>query len=375
VDGRPARTTTYQDELTITPAAPVAAHARFVVRVTYGGVPRPYPDPHLAQVGFLSTKDGAFAVGEPRVAASWFPVNDHPSDKATYTIAIAAPDGLAALANGVLTARVPAAGWTTWTWTESAPMAPYLATVVIGQYRVHESDHDGRPVVTAVDPSLPTTVDDVLARTPEVVDYLATKFGPYPFDAMGGIAVADPRLKFALENQTRPVYAKGFFTNPQRAVSVVVHELAHQWYGDSVSVATWRDVWLNEGFATYAQWLWDADHGGRGVNQSFMDAYRTSPDLMWHTPPGQPPLDDLFTEASDSVYVRGAMTLHALRLKVGDDTFFRILRQWAQTEGGRSATTDDFVRLCGDVSKMNLLPLFDDWLFGTRRPALPQGLP
>ncbi len=371
VNGTPATTAVTGDELVITPATPLAAGASFTVAVTYAGVPKAYSEPGLGQVGFLSTPDGAIAIGEPEVAASWFPANDHPRDKASYTITIAAPQELAALSNGVLTSKVSAGGFTTWTWTESAPMASYLATVVIGRYRVHQSTHDGKPVVTAVADSLPTTIDDYLARTPEVVDFLATTFGPYPFDAMGGIAISDSRIRFALENQTRPIYANTFFTNPTRGVSVIAHELAHQWFGDSVSVHDWTDVWLNEGFATYAQWLWAAAHGGMSVQQAFDDTYDRSPPLLWQTPPGVPPKDDLFTDRSGSVYDRGAMTLHALRITVGDAAFFTIVRDWATQRAGGTGTTAQLLALAEQVSGRQLDRLFADWLYGSVRPPRP----
>jgi aminopeptidase N len=372
VNGTAASARASGDELVITPSRTLQAGKTFITTITYGGVPVPYNEPGLGPSGFLSTSDGAVAIGEPEVAASWFPVNDHPRDKATYHISIAAPDGLAALSNGILTSQSEAAGYTQWNWVESAPMAPYLATVVIGHYRVHQSTHDGKPVVTAVSTALPTSVDDMLARTPEVVDYLATKFGPYPFDAMGGIAIDDQRIGFALENQTRPVYAAAFFTNPAEGISVLAHELAHQWFGDSVSLHDWRDIWLNEGFATYAQWLWAADHGGPTTQQQFQTDYQNSPAIMWATPPGAPPTNDLFSEhTGDSVYTRGAMTLQALRVAVGDTAFFQILPAWAKQRAGSTGTTDQFIALAEQISGKNLDSLFAAWLYGTTRPQAP----
>jgi aminopeptidase N len=372
VDGTAATARANGDELVVTPSRTLPAGKTFITTVSYSGVPQPYDEPGLGPSGFLSTSDGAIAVGEPEVAASWFPVNDHPRDKATYRISIAAPDGLAALSNGILTSQSEAAGYTTWNWVESAPMAPYLATVVIGHYRVHQSTHNGKPVVTAVSTALPTTVDDMLARTPEVVDYLATKFGPYPFDAMGGIAIDDQRVGFALENQTRPVYAAGFFRSPDDGISVIAHELAHQWFGDSVSLHDWRDIWLNEGFATYAEWLWAADHNGPSPQQQFLTDYANSPQIMWATPPGMPPTNDLFSEhTGDSVYTRGAMTLQALRRSVGDTAFFQIVQAWAKQRAGSTGTTDEFIALAEQISGKNLDSLFAAWLFGTTRPAMP----
>ena len=270
VDGTGAKAAQDGDELVVTPAAGLPKDAQFTVEVRYAGVPKAYEEPGLGQIGFLHTDDGAVAIGQPQVAASWYPVNDHPRDKATYTVAIAAPDGLSALSNGVLKEKKSADGYTTWTWSETKPMASYLATVVIGQYRLKESTHDGKPVVLAVDTSLSTQIDTQLARTPEIVDFLESKFGPYPFDAIGGIVVDDRRIRFALENQSRPIYSFAFFDPPGTdGTGVIVHELAHQWYGDSVSVNEWKDIWLNEGFATYAEWLWTEEQKQETAQQIF----------------------------------------------------------------------------------------------------------
>jgi aminopeptidase N len=368
VDHAAAVATRHGDELVVTPAIGITAGTRFLVEVDYDGVPSPYHDPDLGDVGFLTSTGGAVAIGEPEVAASWFPVNDHPSDKATYAIAITVPDGVTALSNGVLTGTSSAGGWTTWSWRERSPMASYLATMVVGNYRVVNDTHNGTPVVLAVDASLGTDVDGQLARTPEIIDYLASVFGPYPFDAMGGIALADPRVRFALENQTRPIYSGSFFQGPGDHSWVVVHELAHQWYGDSVGVRDWKQVWLNEGFATYAEWLWSEHTGGPTAQQSFDQRYAQAGSSVWAVPPANPGKDNLF---SPSVYVRGAMALQALRVTVGDTAFFAIMKSWAATKADSTATTDEFVALAERISGQRLDQLFATWLYGTTIPPRP----
>ena len=370
VDGADATAEQKDAELVVKPAQGIPSGAKFTTTIAYGGVPKGYNDPSLGgDVGFLSTDDGAIAIGEPEVAASWFPVNDHPRDKATYTIKITAPDALAALSNGVLKEKKASTktGFTTWTWSESVPMASYLATMVVGTYRVQESTHDGKPVVTAVQTSLPTTIDSELARTPEIIDYLSSVFGPYPFEAMGGIAISDRRIGFALENQSRPVYASGFFRGGD-ASYVVAHELAHQWYGDSVSVNEWNEIWLNEGFASYAEWLWAAHQGTDTAQRRFDQYYSNGQSSLWSVPPGAPGKDGMFGQ---SVYIRGAMALHALRVTVGDDAFFKILKAWAEEKKNGNAVTTEFIALSERISGQQLDQLFNDWLYGTVRPPRP----
>jgi aminopeptidase N len=365
VDGAPANSRQDGGELVVTPPAALAAGQRFTVRATYAGVPS-MVRAGLGDGGWLSTPDGAVALGQPESATSWFPVNDHPSDKATYTLAVAVPDGVVALSTGVPGERSTADGWTTWRWTVDRPMASDLAMLVIGRYRVTTGTHRGRPVITAVPESAPPDgpAEQSLAATLTVTDFMEGIFGPYPFDAYGGIAVADERIRYALENQTRPVYGPAFFT-AGRNTSVIAHEAAHQWIGDSVTIARWPDVWLNEGLATYAEWLWDERDGARPVATRFADEYARAD---WTLPPGDPGPTRLFSPA---VYQRGAMTVHALRLTVGDEVFFRLLKEWTARFRDRVVTTADFTGLAEQLSGTELDVFFQSWLYGTARPPVP----
>ena len=207
-------------------------------------------------------------------------------------------------------------------------------------------------------------------REPEIVRFLSGYFGPYPFRDVGGIVDHLAGVGFALENQTRPIYAQEFFYDPIGADSVVVHELAHQWYGDSVAVATWSEIWLNEGFATYAEWLW-SEHEGLGTAQEIFDgnyAGIAADNPFWQVTIGDPGPEALFDGA---VYVRGAMTLHQLRLTVGDDAFFRILRKWAASKRGGNGTTAEFIKLAERISGQDLDALFTTWLFTPGKPDVP----
>ncbi len=580
VDGHAAAWRRADGELTVTPHRGLRKGRTFTVVARYDGVPELISDPNLGSSGVFPTDDGMIIVGQPEVASTWFPVNDHPLDKASFTVAITAPQGLESLSNGVLIGTATRHGWTTTTWHAREPMASYLATATVGEYRVKKYTKAGIAYWDALDPKLftppaaPRTgtrlaftqdgapsykrlthtidvpagganlsfhvtrdtepewdhffveahtagaddwttlpdanghtspdpgalcfygpqmypflthyltpgpdetcagpgstgtwasasgrsagyeawsidlsayagkrvevslssvtdpaiteagvfVDDVvvstgqgttsfeddgdtldgwvpggpppgspanpntwiagtvdefppttgdraagsLAREPEIIDFLSDNFGPYPFSAAGGIVDSTESFGFALETQTRPVYAPGFFGTPENGDAVVVHELAHQWYGDSLAVARWQDIWLNEGFATYAEWLW-SDREKLGSEQEIFDRYYQAfedPEF-WALPIGDPGPDHLF---DFQVYVRGGMTLHALRMTVGDQAFFSILRTWAATRRGDSVTTPEFISLAERISGRSLDALFQAWLFSPTRPELP----
>ncbi|ATO16466.1 peptidase M1 [Micromonospora sp. WMMA2032] len=371
VDGAAARHARDDDELVVTPATGLTSGNGFVAEIRYDGRPEALRNEVLGEGGWLHTADGAIALGQPESASTWYPVNDHPSDKATYDLEITVPKGLTAVGNGVPKGRTTTGGWTTWRWSEGSPMASYLTTVVIGKFRVTTGQHKGRPVYSAVTTRVAEGAPDrSIARTVEVADYLESLFGPYPFDAYGGVVVADDRIRYALETQSRPVYSAGFFRQGDNT-DVVAHELAHQWYGDSVSLQRWQDIWLNEGLATYAEWLWAEHSGSSTVQRTFEQQYANAPGQVWRTPPGKPGVENLFGR---SVYDRGGMTVHALRVAVGDTAFFAILRTWAAERRNGNGTTADFVALAERVSGKKLGKVFDAWLYGTERPAAPKPL-
>ena len=555
---------------------------RFLVTVTYHGVPTLLDEPALGQAGWFKTADGAIVIGQPHVAATWFPVNDHPLDKATYSVAITVPKGVEAVSNGYLAGKRNHSGLTTWSWRMDKPMASYLATATTGQFDLRQYEKAGISYVDAIDPNLfqnpkPVTgrqfaisgtgdngynrltrtiavpayganrltfkvqrntesnwdffavearpagtdqwttlpdlnghtstdtgfscpgwfeihpflthyqtddgeggcqptgttgawnavsgksdgyetwsvdlsayagksvqvalstitessfsyagawVDDivgpggvgstsfekdgntndgwsvpgapagspgnehdwtiaasdtrtsigqrariVLDEQPEILTFLAGVLGPYPFKQAGGIVDDDPDLGFALENQTRPIYSTAFFQeDAEDNDSVVTHELAHQWTGDNLALGRWQDIWLNEGFATYMEWLW-SEHKGRGTAQEINDSIAGIPadDPFWSVAIGDPGPDSIFDQA---VYYRGAMTLHALRLKMGDATFFGFVKQWTAKYAGGNVTSPKFIALAEKVSGQQLDDFFDTWLYTDSKPStLPE---
>jgi hypothetical protein len=594
VNGRDARTRRDGQELIVTPRRGIPKGSTFTAVFRYDGVPEPIVD-LFGVSGFMHTEDGALVLGQPHVAAYWFPANDHPRDKARFRIKITVPKGLEAISNGVLVRKTTSGRWSTWDWNAREPMAPYLAMMAIGQFDVHAYRSAGIRYWDAIDPQLledlvapatpthgsqmlysqvgepaykrltrvisvpaggstltfdvnretepgwdflfveartaggndwttlpdinghtnqevgacpgfleanpflehyltvfvlepgdpSTPEDDVLScnptgstgawhaisgpgdgwetwsvrlpnttsaaknvevsityasdfsvqgrgvaldnvvsstgvgstsfeadgnvldgwtapiagptgsapnpntwttetflegvpglgvfgrtsldRQPEIIKTSAGWFGPYPFNASGGVIDAAPFF-FALETQTRPVYSPVFFFGGPNDF-VVVHELAHQWFGDSLALHEWQHIWLNEGFATYAEWLW-SEREGFGTTQEIFDSFVALPaeDEFWSLAIGDPGPEHLF---DFPVYGRGAMTLHALRVEVGDADFFRIVRTWARTQKGGTVTTREFIRLAERISGEDLDDLFDEWLSAGRPASLP----
>lgn len=585
VAGQPATSSRAAGELRVTPAAGIPRGTVVDTVVTYHGVPPALP-PEDDGGGFLTTADGALAVGEPHVAATWFPVNDHPRDRARFDITMTVPDDLEVVANGRWVGTTDAGPDITYRYSAVEPMAPYLATVAIGEFVIDEYQWAGagRGAITfvdAIDPALleplaphdgdrfllsgaaqqsykrlartiavpgggatmtfwidratepgwdhvlveartagqddwttladanghtstsvgdscpfwldlhpflthyqtasgdtctpsgssgdwhaasgasdgweqwsvdlgafaggdaevaityvsddsvqargvaldeivvstgegttsfeddgdlldgwvvagppagsianandwtvgtvadsPTppgeVADQVFALQRPMLNFLARRFGRYPFATSGGYVDDVDDVGFALENQTRAFYPPEIFGDPVEAETTVVHELAHQWYGNHVALHGWRHIWLNEGFATYAEWLW-SQYRGRASAQQLFNAYYGIPASsgLWDVVIGDPGPEDLFAGA---VYYRGAMTLHALRLEVGEADFFEILRRWAYPRVRVPATTANFIALAERVSGRSLDALFDDWLFTRGKPALTEAL-
>ncbi|MEU2787294.1 M1 family metallopeptidase, partial [Streptomyces sp. NPDC007110] len=362
VDRAPADFRRSGQELVVTPRRALPAGRAFRVTVDYHGTPKPVTDPDGSPDGWIPTDDGAFVAGEPQGAMTWFPANNHPTDKSTYDFTVTVPKGRTAVANGVLRGQRTAHGRTTFRWHAAEPMAAYLATVTVGTFKVEQyTTRDGVKVYNAVDPREARAAAPVLKKLPEVLSWESGLFGPYPFRAAGSIVDHAPDVGYALETQTRPVY------DSAPDLATLVHESAHQWFGDSVSLTTWKDIWLNEGFATYAEWLYAEQHGGDTAQKTFDALYaRPASDELWAYPPADPGSgENIF---GTPVYARGAMALHELRRAVGDKTFLRILRAWATSHRDGHGTTAQFVKLAEATSGKRLGGLFQTWLFSQGKP-------
>ena len=363
VDGARASFDRDGHELVITPKQ--AVRGRFATTVSYAGLPSDHTDPDGSQEGWVRTPDGATALGEPVGAMTWLPSNNTPGDKATYTFRVTAPSQLKVAANGVLTRRTRHDGQSTWVWRETVPMATYLALVSIGRYDLFRSSTTsitGRriPIWSFADP---TTGPSGAARRllPKVIRFEERLFGPYPV-ASAGMVIDDADVGYALETQDRPFYPFG--ADPL----TLVHETAHQWYGNSVTLTDWHDIWLAEGFATYAEWLWTSRHGGRTPAEHFSKLYATpADDGLWHPAPTE--FTDPAALFGSPSYNRGAMTLHALRLQVGASDFFAILKAWASEHRHGNVRTAQFQKLAERISGQQLDTLFADWLTLDGRPA------
>lgn len=368
VNGQPAGFRRAGSELTLLPASPLANAQPFTVTVAYHGQPTPIAnDPAVPRsygpVGWLRFNPGVFVISQPGGAMTWYPVNNHPSDKATYAFIITVAKPYVAAANGSLLAKIDNGPSRTYRWVEKRPMASYLATLAIANFEVVTGEGpNGLPIRYYLPPDAPQPVAEALAETPAMLRFFTEMLGPYPFETYGLAVIGDERVRIGLEAQTLTLLPV------QRVAAEHLHELAHQWFGNSVTPATWQDIWLNEGFATYSEWLWVEHTQGRAAFEALVRAQylRMAQAKMW--PPAQPPADQLF---GPPIYIRGAWSLHALRLRLGDDVFFALLRAWVTRYQYGNASTADFMALAEEVSGQPLADFFQTWLYTAAVPSLP----
>jgi len=363
---RGARFTQSTHKLTITPAHPLPADTAFTVVIEYAGSPTPRTS-RWGAVGWEELDDGIIVAAQPSGAPTWFPCNDLVSDKASYSIKMTTDPAYTVVCNGVLVGHRVVAGQGVWSFEQGQPTATYLATVQIGRYATVTHDWDGVRGDIAYPKAIEQRVFADFGRLPEMMTLFQQLFGPYPFDGYTVVVTPDI-LEIPLEAQGLAIFGSNHADGNAGSERLIAHELAHQWFGNSVGLARWKDIWLNEGFACYAEWLW-SEHRGQMTADGLARQFRR--DLSGR------PLDIVIGDPGptlmfdDRVYKRGALTLHALRTTIGDGPFFELLRAWATTYRHGIATTGDFRVLAASFSPKPLDRLFDGWLLSTALPRLP----
>jgi aminopeptidase len=349
--------------------ADVIDGAEFTVDIQYGGSPKPEDSP-WGELGWEELTEGVIVASQPSGAATWFPCNDHPGDKAHYRITITTDSPYHVVANGRLVSRRVKASRTTWVFDQAAPMATYLATVQIGRYDVVELASAPVPTRAVLPASQVRDFKADFGRQQDMMKLFCRLFGPYPFGGYTVVVTDDP-LEIPLEAQGISVFGSNHLDGRRGSERLVAHELAHQWFGNSLTPANWQHIWLNEGFACYSEWLWSEASGGLTATQQVSKAHtrlKSLPQDLLLSDPGPELMFD------DRLYKRGAITLHVLRQHLGDDAFFDLLRTWTKSYRHGSVTTDDFIALAITFSPDEgvVRRLFADWLDSRDLPSLPR---
>jgi aminopeptidase N len=373
---RPKKVSHRGGKLILALAARLDAGADVELDIRYDGSPAPVRG-LWGEVGWEELTDGVLVAGQPNGAPSWFPCNDRPSDKATYRIAVTTDAGYRAVANGDLVQHSKKSSRETWEYRMDQPMASYLATVQIGRYGL-EDLADGRPEpVTrsrgiirqyiAVPGPLTADARSSLVRQEHMMETFIERFGPYPFSQYT-VVVTEDELEIPLEAQSLSVLGSNHLHSTWEDQRLIAHELSHQWFGNSLTVAHWQDIWLHEGFACYAEWIWSEESGSMPAAARANAAWKRLAALPQDIVVGDPGPELMF---DDRVYKRGALTLEALRRSVGDAAFFRLLRRWATEHRHGSVDTGMFIAMAEAETGFDVRGLLDAWLFSRALPVLP----
>lgn len=361
---RPAHFATSAGKLRIRLDAALPAGSPMSVLVRYGGTPRPIRT-LWGEVGFEELTNGVLVAGQPNGAPSWFPCDDHPSAKAAYRIAISTDSPYHVVSNGALVGRRTRAGHTDWTFEQPEPTSTYLVTLLIGMYTEHELLDAPVPMYAVLPERLNDNFDHDFGRQAQMMETFIKLFGPYPFADGYTVVITEDELEIPLEAQGISIFGANHCDGKRGSERLIAHELAHQWFGNSVTVRRWRDIWLHEGFACYAEWLWSENSGGPSADELARQFHRrlaAAPQDLLLADPGAADMFD------DRVYKRGALTLHALRAVMGDAKFFGLLREWTTRYRHSTVVTDDFIGLAAHYADTSLESLWKTWLYSTGVP-------
>ena len=344
-------------KLSLTLPQPLPAGTSFAITIDYSGQPLREPSPY---VGFseslgLQYVDGRtiYAIAEPDGARYWFPANDHPRDKAQFRFEVTVPAGLTAVANGQLLETQTNDTSSTFIWEHNYPMAPYLALVAVGPYeRIDAVSPGGIPLRHYTFAESREEFETAVAITGEAIDWMSQLFGPYPFEEFGYVAADEPGA--SMETQTMVLLSSNM-TGQRTAV----HELAHMWFGNWVSLDSWQEMWRNEGFATYITMMWENRGDPEGLDLEVAGAVAAAAENDPQYPLGNPPPQYLF---GFNTYLIGAGLVHVLRQEVGDDAFFAGLRTYFELYGGGTASDSQFQAVMEEASGQSLDAFFAEWL-------------
>lgn len=367
VDGRPVAKFVHRNgKLRIRLTKPIPASADFTVTVAYAGNPRPISG-LWGDIGWDELTEGSLVASQPTGAPSWFPCNDHPADKAGYRISVTADSPFTVLATGTLVTTRRRAATTTWVYEQPEPTATYLATVQIGRY--DRETLSRRPIQRL---ALPSRLRDAaahdFARQPAMMAEYERLFGPYPFAEYVSV-VTDDDLEDPVEAQGLSIFGANHVDGARTHERLIAHELAHQWFGNCLTIGGWRDIWLNEGFATYAEWLWAEAAGDGTADEHARRWYGRIAALRQDIIIADPGVQRLFDKR---VYKRGALTLHALRRATGDQRFFTLMSTWVSEHRHGVVSTTAFAELAERYAPGAASTVLHGWLFQPRLPPLPR---
>jgi aminopeptidase N len=370
LDGAASAGAVAADKLTVEGALRRDDHATLVVR--YRGTPAPVKAPtsrgDFDTLGLTVTPDGGlWTMQEPYGAFTWYPVNDQPSDKALYDIAITVPEGWAGVAGGTPAGQ----DGTKFKYTTTDPMSSYLTTLAVGRYtKETAAGPEGLPVTYWFRPGVDDNLMKTVRNTPRYLEWLQAKFGRYPFPTAGVVIVPTTS---AMETQQMVTMGTPRASSPSGNAAywegIVLHELAHHWFGDTVTTSNWNDLWLNEGWAMYAQYLFQNERDR--VSENDFEKLLRAQDSSLRSRFGPPGRADPKDFGRSNMYVCPALMLHQIRKKVGDEVFFAFARGWAADNRNTVKDRAGFIAYVNSRTGTDFTDLINSWLDSpTTPPAL-----